>query len=420
MTFGRLTNTMLQAPPRDAFPVLDWIMSRHVHEYLDVAGRPVGEGRAAAFQDVQTEMQPCPYAGRRYHHAKPMNVSALRQIMPAWEQIKRMLSWLSERYRTRHQTEITSYDDLSLVTSAGVFLADFVVLRQHRPLLSGEIPVLISGLYKVCLGFQLATFLGSMRDRFAGETTPKHLPDAAGFYDDLEARELLIGEAEVCSGSAAMIMEAYDAMTGRRAVATEALPPECTHLGIAWEQHDVFADHAAHMWDDLVMYVIEASRYCPELADPRLPPEVQDRLNACLEERGTQLLAGQTGLVVDLVRGAQDDLGPRDALRPTVTPVGAVSSPSLQPGSLAATVLRWLNDVAVADMSTYAPVVASTLSARLAPYDHYEATVLDGLNHHLGCLMDALGLGRPNGPLTASALSHVCGRTLRDWGNTSW
>ena len=219
---------MLQAPPRDAFQVLDWIMSRHVHEYLDIAGRPVGEGRAAAFQHVQTEMQSCPYAGGRYHHAKPMNVSALRQIMPAWQQIVTMLSWLSHCYRARHQREITNYDDLSLVTSSGVFLADFVVLRQHMPLHSGEIPVLISGLYKVCLGFQLATFLGSLQERFARSTTPTHLPDAAGFYDHLEEHELLIGEAEVCSGSAAMIMEAYDAMTGRHAVAKEALPPDCT------------------------------------------------------------------------------------------------------------------------------------------------------------------------------------------------
>src|SRR5271166_5166633 len=147
MTFGRLTNTMLQAPPRDALQVLDWIMSRHVHEYLDVAGRPLGEGRAAAFRHVQTEMQPCPYAGSRYHHSKPMNVSALRQIMPAWDQIIAMLSWLGRRYRVRHQTEITTFEDLSLVTSAGVFLADFLVLRQHHPLQSGEIPVLISGLY---------------------------------------------------------------------------------------------------------------------------------------------------------------------------------------------------------------------------------------------------------------------------------
>jgi hypothetical protein len=411
---------MLQAPPRDAFEVLDWIMSRHVHEYLDVAGRPLGEGRAAAFQHVHTEMQPCPYAGGRYHHARPMNVSALRQITPAWEQIVTMLLWLSQRYRARHQTDITNYDDLSLVTSAGVFLADIVVLRQYKPLRSGEIPTLISGLYKVCLGFQLATYLGSLRERLADERAPKPLPDAAGFYDHLEAHELLIGEAEVCSGSSALIMEAYDAMTGRHAAARDVLPPDCTRLEIAWEQHDLFTDHAANLWNDLVMYVIEASRFCPELADPRLPPEVQDRLNACLKERGTQLLAGQTGLVVDIARGAQDDFGPRDALRPTQPPVGVLASRSFQPGSLAATVLGWLNDAAVADMPTYAPVVASALVAQLAPYEQYEATVLDGLNQRLGCLMDALGLGRPSGRLTASALSHVCGRTLRDWGNSSW
>jgi hypothetical protein len=411
---------MLRASPPDAFQVLDWIMSRHVHEYLDDAGRPLGEGRAAALQHVQTEMHPCPYAGGRYHHARPMNVSALRQIMPAWEQIVTMLSWLSQRYRARHRTEIRNYDDLSLVTSAGAFLADFVVLRQHKPLRSGEIPTLISGLYKVCLGFQLATYLGSLRERLADETTPSPLPDAAGFYDHLEAHDLLIGDAEVCSGSAALIMEAYDAMTGRHGVAREALPPDCTRLEIAWEQHDLFAEHAANLWNDLVMYVMEASRFCPELADARLPPDVQDGLNTCLKQRGTQLLAGRTGLVVDIARGAQKYFGPRDALCPTQPAVGVMSSPSLQPGSLAAAVLVWLNDVAGADMSTYASVVASALSARLAPYDHYEATVLDGLNHHLGCLMDALGLDRPRGPLTASALSHVCGRTLRDWGNTSW
>jgi len=411
---------MLQGPPRDAFQVLDWIMSRHVHEYLDLAGRPVGEGRTAAFQQVKTEMQPCPYAGGRYHHAKPMNVSALRQIMPAWEHIVTMLSWLSQRYRARHLTEITNYDDLSLVTSAGVFLADFVVLRRHQPLHSGEVPVLISGLYKVCLGFQLATFLGSMRERFADETTPTHLPDAAGFYDYLEAQELLIGEAEVCSGSAAMIMEAYDAMTGGHAVAQEALPPDCTRLEIAWEQYDLFTDHAANVWNDLVMYVLQASQFSPELADPRLPPDVQVRLNDYLKRRGARLLAGQTGLVVDIARGAQDDFDPPAAVWPTELPGPLVPSPSLQPGNLAATVLAWLIDVAGADMQSYAPVVASALETQLAPYDLYEANVLAGLNQHLSCLMHALGLGRPSAALTASALSHVCGRTLRDWADSSW
>jgi hypothetical protein len=257
-----------------------------------------------------------------------------------------------------------------------------------------------------------------MQERFADETTPKHLPDSAGFYAYLEEHELLIGDAEVCSGSAAMIMQAYDAMTGRHAVAQPNLPPRCTSLEIAWEQYDVFTHHAANIWNDLVLYVIQATQFCPELADPRLPPDVQFRLNACLKRRCTQLLAGQTGLVVDMARGAQDFCG-RPAIAWLSEPPGP-PSPSLQPGSLAATVLAWLNDVAGADMQTYAPVVASALQARLAPYDLYEATVLAGLNQHLSCVMHALELGRPSAALTASALSHVCGRTLPDWGATSW
>jgi hypothetical protein len=403
---------MVQAPARDAFQVLDWIMSRHVHEYLDVAGRPVGEGRSAAYQQVHTETQTCPYAGSRYHHAKPMNVTALRQIMPVWEPIVTLLSWLSQRYRAWRQKEITSYDDLSLVTSAGVFLADFLVLRQHQPLHSHEVPLLISGLYKVCLGFQLATFLGSMQERFADQTIAQQLPDPAGFYAYLEEHQLLIGEAEVCSGSAAMIMEAYDAMTGQHVVAQEDLPPDCVSLEIVWEQYDVFTHHAANMWGDLVLYVMQAPQFCPELADSRLPPDVQHRLNARLEQRGTQLLVEQTGLVVDMARLAQDYCGPAAA----GLPEPPLPSSSPQAGSLAATVLAWLNEVAGADMQTYAPIVASALQVRLAPYDHYEATVMAGLNEHLSCLIHALGLCRPRAALTASALSHVCGRTLRDWG----
>ena len=68
---------------------------------------------------------------------------------------------------------------------------------------------------------------------------------------------------------------------------------------------------------------------------------------------------------------------------------------------------------------SYGPLVADELQVRLAPYDIYEATVLTGLNEHLNCVTVALGYGRPNTVLRASALSHVCGRTLRDWGATS-
>jgi hypothetical protein len=360
-------------------------------------------------------MQICPYAGSRHHHAKPMNVSALRQMMPVWDDILTMLSWLSQRYCSRQQEAITTYDDLSLVVSAGVFLADFLVLRRRQPLRSGAIPVLISGLYKVCLGFQLATFLASMQVQFTGQR-PDPLPDAAMFYAYLEAHELLIGEAEVCAGSPAMIMQAYDAMTRRRAVEQETLPPDCSRLDIAWEQFDVFTDAASSLWYQLVLYVLEAPQFCPKLEEPRLPSDAQHRLNGCLKRRATELLAEQRGLVVDIAHSALEFYRGAAGACPIKPADRSLSPPSQGPENLAATVLAWLNAAAPDDMRTNAAVVASALQAQLASYDLFEARVLSRLNQHFSCLLAALGLDQPDQALTYSALSHVCGRTLRDWG----
>jgi hypothetical protein len=399
----------MQTQARDGFQVLDWIMSRHVHEYLDVAGRPVGEGRAAVFQDVKTEMRSCPYAGSRYRQAKPMNFTALQQ-MPPWPHVLTMLAWLSQRYRARNRTDVTTCDHLGQVTSAGVFLVDFLVLRRNQPLRSHEIPLLISGLYKVCLGFQLAY----LPERFTDQTAATPLPDPAGFLAYLEASELLIGEAEVCSGSPAMILQAYEAVVGRQAVAKEILPPPCATLEIDWEQYDAFLDHASAIWRGLVLFVMRMPQFLPELAGPQLPSEVQQRLNSCLKQHGAQLLADQVGLVVDIARGVQEfgESHARTLVAESPSPIEASFDP--QPGTLAATVLTWLGSVAGADMETYAPVVSRELQARLGAYDVYEAGVLAQLNQHLGCIMQALGFER-GAAITASALSRVCGRTLRDW-----
>jgi hypothetical protein len=400
----------MQAPAQEAFQVLDWIMSRNVHEYFDAAGRPIGEGRAATFQQVQTEMQLCPYAGSRYHHARPMNVTALRQ-MPAWQHLLTMLSWLSQRHCIRHHTEITTYDDLARVTSAGIFLADFLVLRRWKPLLSHGIPVLISGLYKLCLGFQLAY----LPERYSDEATPSRLPDSAGFYAYLEANELLIGEAEVCAGSPAMITQAYEAMTGGHAVRPEDLPPPCASLEIAWQQFDVFTENAASIWHDLVLYAMRVPGFLPELTDPRLPPELRDRLNACLKQHGAELMAEQKGLVVDIARAAQL-YSDRPA---TAWPPRSIVPPNSQTSSLAPAVLRWLHDAAGEQMKSFAPVVASALEVQLASYDIYESAVLADLNRNLTALMRALGLDEAVAALTPPVLSHICGRTLRDWDAAS-
>jgi hypothetical protein len=408
---------MVPTPARDAFQIVDWIIFQRVQQYFDESGRPIVEVGDPASRPVQTEWQVCPYSGSRYHHAKPMNVSALRQISPVWEQVLTMLSWLSRRYRAWHGSEIENCIDLSIISSSGVLLADFLVLRRHIPLRSHKIPLVITGVYKACLGFQYATYLASTDERFAGAKASHQLPDAAEFQAYLEDHGLLFGEHEVCAGSAAQIMEVYDAMSGRLAVAPEPLPLECARLDIAWEQFDVFTRHASGLCNDLVLYAVEASRYCPELADRRLPPDVRHRLNACLKQHWEQLMAGQAGPVVSTARVTQNY---RDRL--TADPPELPGQIAPPPDSLAAAVVAWLKEVAGDDMQTHGPVVASALQAQLSPYDLCEATVLAGLNERVSHMMQALGLDQPGVALTSSALSRVCGRIPRDWGisvNTS-
>jgi hypothetical protein len=141
---------VLPAETRDPFALLDWIVSRQVHQYLDTAGRPVGEGRAANIQEVETQLSTCPYPGSRHHHAKPMNASAI-QGMPAWPQMLAMMTWLSHRDRKRYGKGVTNSTDMSRITRAGILLVDYLALRRDNPIGPREVPLMVSGVYKVCL-----------------------------------------------------------------------------------------------------------------------------------------------------------------------------------------------------------------------------------------------------------------------------
>jgi hypothetical protein len=155
------------------------------------------------------------------------------------------------------------------------------------------------------------------------------------------------------------------------------------------------------------MYAIRMPEFLPTVSDPRLPQDVQERLNGLLHRRGTELLAGQQGLVIEIARAVRPALPPEPAW-PTDPPTLA------EPGSLAPSVLAWLSDAAGADVRAHEAVVASALRTRLDLYERFEATVVAGLNQHLSGLMRSLGLD-PGPGIGACALARVCGQTLRDW-----
>ena len=59
------------------------LVARMIEErfHRDDEDRPIREGRTPAefLRDGDIEYRTCPYAGSRFQHANPMNVSALRQ-----------------------------------------------------------------------------------------------------------------------------------------------------------------------------------------------------------------------------------------------------------------------------------------------------------------------------------------------------
>ena len=379
---------------RDAFSVLDWIVSRRVHAYLDTAGRPVGEGRSSAFQEVQTEMRTCPYPGSRHHHAKPMNASAI-QGMPPWQDLLALMAWLSHRHRQRYGDGVTTSDDLARITSAGIMLVDYLALRRENPVGSKEVPLLVSGVYKVCLGYQLAY----LPEKFGEPDAASKLPDATGFLAYLEREELMIGEAEVCSCPPTMIVQSYEAITR---VPESVSAPRIDGFSVDWDRFDDFAEAAGEMWREMILFAIRMPGWIPQLD--------HDRLNALIWKRGTQLMEEREGLVVEVaesVRQARET----SAKRPHEND-GASSQ--IQPGTVAATVLEWLRGEAPEEIAQHRPAVESALQKQLGPYEAYEAGVLERVNGSLDIVMESLDLASGPG-LTPAALSRIGGRTMRDW-----
>jgi hypothetical protein len=393
---------MLPAETRDPFAVLDWIVSRQVHAYLDTAGRPVGEGRSSVFQQVQTELRTCPFPGSRYHHEKPMNASAI-QGMPPWPDLLALMSWLSHRHRERYGVGVTNSHDLARITSAGIMLVDYLSLRQDHPVRSREVPLLVSGVYKVCLGYQLAY----LPERFAEEDAPAELPDAGEFLEYLEEAGLLIGEAEVCSCPPAMILQSYEAMTRAQ---TGIAVPQIDGLSIDWDRFDDFAEGAGDMWREMVMFAIRMPSLIPQFDRAELPDQVKDRLNTLLLKRGTQLLEARDGLVVAVAESVRGTLG-------TITaplPAHSGMSGEIRSGTVAATLVEWLRGEAPDEMAAYGPYVEGVLQLQLGPYEDYETGVLKRINRNLDSVMKALDLA-PGPILTPASLSQICGRTMRDW-----
>ena len=395
--------------------VFEALVQRKVNEYFDVVGRPVGEQRSSIYHQIPTDLRECHYAGSRYKHPNPMNVSALKDMLQEWNGILGLLSMIHQQYCLFHEREVETTADLFVIGNAGVFLVDYLAFRRVEPFRTKEIPLLVSGLYKVCLGFQVAGLTMTLEEAFMGKDTPNQLSDSQTFYDYIEERNILIGAKEVCSGPQKLICQAYDAMIGREThlETTEGI----SQLQINWDDFIRFASHISKLWLNLSLFVLKLPYFRLKIAPPSLPNALKESINIYLYKSFLTLLQGQSGYHINSVYLMMYLFQKRSKawydLQCGFWPPTTHDASSFRTHSDSDQIMKKLSSLFELDPREH-DLIAAEVKEQLATYDAFEAVALQALTSDMRALCHSLGYTELGGQLRADDLSSVYGQTLRD------
>lgn len=187
--------------------------------HRDVEGRPIREGRTppALLRDGEIEYRACPYAGSRFQHPNPMNVSALRQMSAHWDTIADAVGVLRAGYTRARGGYRPELWELWRVSQLGSALPWFFILHERE-----VCPVYAASLSKVTLGMGIwaqKAFVDAMRAR-----TPLGTWTSAAILASTEANGTLIADTEVCAGSEKMLLRFFDLLVDAAGPAGSLVP----------------------------------------------------------------------------------------------------------------------------------------------------------------------------------------------------
>jgi hypothetical protein len=169
----------------------------------DDEGRPLGESRAPPEQrgGVPLELRTCPYADSRQDNTRPMNASALGQMLAHWEQVRGGVALLrSLGGAGAARLRLVDTWRVGLLSGA---LANFAFLRTWAPFGDGELPAAVAALYKALLGIPFS--VGAMWADGAARLDA--IVGADVLYDYADRHGHFIGREQVCAGPVAMVKE---------------------------------------------------------------------------------------------------------------------------------------------------------------------------------------------------------------------
>ncbi len=174
--------------------------------HRDADNRPLRESRTPSefLHSGDIEYRKCPYSGSRQFHAKPMNVSALRQASTHWDEVTDALAVLRSAYVTarRGAAETPDLMDLWRISQLGSALPWWFILRDE------PLPGYAAALSKATLGVGIWAQQFLMRELSGAWTEPVFT--AAVITQLAEESGTLIGAHEVCAGSDKMLSRFFE------------------------------------------------------------------------------------------------------------------------------------------------------------------------------------------------------------------
>ena len=171
----------------------------------DDEGRPLGESKVPPEQrhGVAFDLRSCPFADSRHNNERPMNASALKQMLAHWEGALGTIALLRSLYCAEAKQERLRLIDVWRLGGLTSSIADFAFLRAWSPLGDGDLPAAVAVAYKAPLGIA-STTAAMWAD---GAARFDAIVEADALYEYADRRGHFIGPEQVCAGPVAMVKE---------------------------------------------------------------------------------------------------------------------------------------------------------------------------------------------------------------------
>jgi hypothetical protein len=203
---------------------------RVAHPALDADGRQVGENNVAPrtlFLDLPTVRRQCNYAGSRYQHERPMNMTAMKAMSRLWPDLLSLTEQLRKAVLARmppRDPEVLSAGELHTIAVCTLASVGYVMVRGVDPVPNGQLDNGLAAMFRLIDGVRLVT-------NDLVRSAPEAPVNAQAIADYAERHAVYHGPHGVCAGPPALIDEYLRVLTGEAAAPIDVQPDVAARLG---------------------------------------------------------------------------------------------------------------------------------------------------------------------------------------------